>query len=46
MLVILSCELGNLLTVGLIACIVVKEEKSVLLVLRKMVALNLIVVFL
>ncbi len=34
MLVILSCELGNL-TVGLIACIVVKEEKSVLLVLRQ-----------
>lgn len=33
-LVILSCELGNL-TVGLIACIVVKEEKSVLLVLRQ-----------
>lgn len=34
MLVILSCELGNV-TVGLIACIVVKEEKSVLLVLRQ-----------
>lgn len=34
MLVIVSCELGNLI-VGLIACIVVKEEKSVLLVLRQ-----------
>lgn len=34
MLVILSCEVGQLI-LGLIACIVVKQQKTVLLVLRQ-----------